>query len=301
MANEILPSSIGDLIAGEVMATEYLYLLADRDQSILNHPALFYAQGESVRSNVVRVPHIGLGGYDLLSSATPGSEVANTALTDGSTDVTIAPYAKRYFVDDLSKYITAGQLGAAEFARDLLIARGQTLINLIANVGDDFTSTVGTSGTDIDWDDIADAKATLGIAKASGQAMCILHPRQWGDLEKAALSLGVLPAESMGGAIMAGFDAYKGRYMGVDFFTSSHVPTANAAADRAGCMFVRGGIAWADAMMDSEGDANILDLGAARLERVRQGEYLATSWLFSTYCGVAKAIDGAGVAIITDA
>lgn len=301
MADEITPTLIADLIAGEVVANEFLYLLADRDNSLLNHPALMKATGRDSTSDVVRVPHVGLGGYDLLSSHTPGSEQSNQAFTDGKTDVTIAPRAKRYFVHDFSEYLAAGKLGAAMFAQDLVISVGQTLISLIANVGDDFTSTVGTSGTDIDWDDIADAKATLGIAKANGQAMCILHPRQWGDLEKAALALGVLPAESMGGAIMAGFDSYKGRYMGVDFFTSSHVPTANAGADRAGCMFVRGGIAWADAQMNAEADPNIVDFGTARLERVRQGTYLSTSWMLSHYAGVAKAIDGAGVAIITDA
>ena len=31
MANEILPAGVGDLIAGEVMAAEFLMLLADRD------------------------------------------------------------------------------------------------------------------------------------------------------------------------------------------------------------------------------------------------------------------------------
>lgn len=301
MANEILVSSIGDLIAGEVLATEYLMLLADRDNSILTHPAIMYAQASSPTSNVVRVPHLGLGGYDLLSATTPGSEVANTALVDGSTDVTLAMRAKRYNVDDLAKYVSAGKLGASMFAQDLAVSYGQTLISLIANVGDDFTSTAGATGVNATWADILTAKATLGVAKASGQMCAIVHPQQWADLESDALSLGVLPAQTSGGIINQGLAAYKGNWFGIDFFTSSYVPTANAGADRAGCIFTRGGIAWSDAQMDDEGDPNIVNLGRARLERVRQGNYLATSYVFSHVSGVSKAIDAAGVALITDA
>ena len=65
MANEITPTSIADLLASQVVASEVMYLLADRDSSILNHPALFQAT-HSGPSDVVRVPHIGLGGIDLL-------------------------------------------------------------------------------------------------------------------------------------------------------------------------------------------------------------------------------------------
>ena len=60
-------------------------------------------------------------------------------------------------------------------------------------------------------------------------------------------------------------------------------------------------MAWADAQMAPESDTNIFQLGRARLERVRQGTYGATSWVTSYYCGVAKAINAAGVSVITDA
>ena len=50
-----------------------------------------------------------------------------------------------------------------------------------------------------------------------------------------------------------------------------------------------------------KGDPNIINLGRARLERWRQGNYLATSYIVSCACGVAKAIDAAGVTLKTDA
>lgn len=301
MANEVLPAGIGDLITTQAMAAEFLMLLADRDAGLLMHPALLHATAPNLTSNVVRVRHVGLGGYDTLSATTPGSEVANTALSDGSTDVTIAMRAKRYNSDDLARVMAGDVINPVLFAQDAAISVAQTLIGLICNVTDDFTSTVGVSGSDATWNDVLDAKTTLAIAKAGGPMLGILHPRQWGDLETDALSLGMVAAQTMAGVIDQGMDSYCGRWMGIDFYRHSAVPTADSGANRAGAVFCRGGVGWADAMIPTDNDPNIVSLGRARFERVRQGHYLATSFITSYACGVAKAIDGCGVTIKTDA
>lgn len=302
MANEILPAGVGDLITTEAMAAEFLMLLAERDGSILTHPALLHATAPSLTSTVVRVPHVGLMGYDQLSATTPGSDVANTALSDGHTDVTIAMRAKRYNADDLARAITNGRLDPVLFAQDAAISVAMTLISLIANVTDGFTATAGTSGVDASWNDIVDAKTALLIAKASGAMLGILHPRQWGDLEVDALSLGVLPAGSMSGVITQGLEGtYKGRWMGIDFFVSSDVPTADAGANRAGGIFAPGGVCWADAMLPpTASNATVVNLGRARLE-VYRGAALADNWITSHAAGVALGIDAAGVTLKTDA
>jgi hypothetical protein len=105
----------------------------------------------------------------------------------------------------------------------------------------------------------------------------------------------------MAGVIMQGMGLYKGQWMGIDFFASSAVPTANGGADRAGGIFCRGGVAWADAQFAPENDPNIVDLGRGRFERVRKGQTLLTNYVTSWQAGVAKAIDGAGVSLVTDA
>jgi len=303
MADEILPAGIGDLISGEEMASEFLLLLADRDNSILTHPALFHATGRTGgrMSNVIRVAHVGLMGYDTLAATTPGSEVGNTAFTDDSTDVTVVSRAKVYSVDDFARFISGGVLDPQMFALDAVTSVAQDLIGLIANITDDFSATAGTTTVDATWNDIVDAKTLLGIAKATGPMVGVVHPRQWGDLELDALSLGVLPAQSLGGVINQGLDSFVGRWLGIDFFRHSSVPTANGGADRAGGIWTRGGIAWADAILDAEPDPNIIDMGRARLERARHGTFLETSWVVSTQVGVAQAIDAAGVSLITDA
>lgn len=302
MADEILPAGVTDLITSQAMAAEFLMLLADRDNSVLMHPALMHATAPSLTSTVVRVPHLGLGGYDLLIATTPGSEIANTALTQGHTDVTIATRAKRYNVEDLARLIVNGKIDPVAFAQDAAISVAQTLISLIANVTDDFSGTAGSSGVNATWNDVLDAKSALGVNKAAGELLGLLHPVQWADLEVDALSLGMLPAQTMAGVINNGLGgAFKGRWMGIDFFTSSYVPTANAGADRAGGILARGAVAWADAQMAPENDDQIVDLGRARFERVRQGQFIATSYITSYSCGVSKAIATAGISLITDA
>lgn len=302
MANEILPAGITDLITTEAMAGQFLMLLADRDGSILTHPALLQATAPSMTSNVVRVSHLGLMGYDLLSATTPGSEIANTALSDGHTDVTITLRAKRYNMDDLARVMVNGRLDPMLLAQDAAISVAQTVVSAIANVADDFSATAGSSGVDASWQDVLDAKTTLSVAKAAGPLCAVIHPRQRGDLEADGLSLGFLPAQSMSGVINQGLgNSYYGQWLGIDFYVSSHVPTANAGADRAGAVFARGAIAWADAMLAEEGDPNIVSLGRARFERVRQGHFAATSFVTSYALGVSKAIEGAGCSLITDA
>lgn len=292
------PSSISDIVAGEVLATEFLYLLADRDGSVLNHPAFFHATGRP-GSNVVRVPHLGYG-YDLLSADTPGSEHSDTAFSDGNTDVTLANYVLRYSNHDLARWMADGKLDAAMFAQSAVVNISQTLISLAANVGDGFSNVAGTSGVDATWDDVNVAKAFLGNAKAQGEICALVHPQQWADLEADAISLGVLPAQSMAGAIVSGLGSYKGRYMGIDWFTSSSVPASGG--NRLGCVFTSGGIVWADAEYapSASSSADIVNLGRGQFEVVRQGTYSADSFVIRAMMGVSLGIDAAGVTLRTD-
>lgn len=301
MADDINVTNNADLMAGEVLAAEFLLLLAERGD-ILNHPALMHISGRP-GSNVVRVPHYGLDGYDILGDRTPGTEVSNTALSDGYTDVTCAPKAKRYTLDDVMRFVVDGKLDPSAWARDCAISHARTLMYMICNLVDNFATTAGTSGVNASWSDVVDAKTKLAINKATGQMLGIVHPRQWGDLEVAALSLGGAAQHEPGlvGVVAQGLGQYKGRVMGIDWFADSNVPTANAGADRAGGIFTRGAIAWADVEYPAESDSNMYPMGRALLERVRQGTYGQTAWMSHAIVGAAEGIDLAGVSLITDA
>lgn len=302
MANEHTISSIADLFASEVLANEFLLTLAARDSGgLLTHPCLPSVTA-APGSNVVKVPHIGYGA-DLMTAATEASEHANTQLTDTHTDVTLAMYALRRNVGDFAKIVANPRLGIAAFAAELATAYEQTIISAVANVADDFTATAGPgTGVNLTWATFLAAKGTLNVANASGPLLAILHPQQWADLEADALSLGFAPSVAgNAGAVNAGLGSYRGNWFNIDIVTSSHVPLANAGADRAGALFAPGAIVWADAMFADEPDPNIANLGRARLERVRQGEQFTTSYIMSMVFGVSQGIDAAGVTIISDA
>ena len=301
MAAEILVAGIADLKTTEVMSSIFLLLLAERED-ILGHPALVYA-GAAEGSNVVRVPQIGLGGYDLLSAGTEGTALSNTALTDASADITVAWYGKSYEQSDLAQMVAAnGLLDPAAFAMDAAVSIAQTLLNLVAGLGDTFSTVVGSTGVDATHQNFIDAITALEINKAPGPYLSLLHPRQWGDLRTDAQSLGgagQYRADAQG-SIAAATGQFGGQLYGVDVFKTSTVPTMNAGADRGGCMFGRGAIAWADAIIPA-GDANMINMGRGALERVRSGKAGLTAYVSHAYLGVVECIDAAGVTIQTDA
>lgn len=307
MAGEILYSGLGDLRTAEALSAEMLLLLADRN-ALPNHPALLYA-GDAVGrgSAVLKVPEIGLMGYDLLTSTADGNPVANTALSDGSVTITVARYSKSYEASDLARLTdpSNGKINVSSFAADAVQSAANTLVSLVCNVTDDFTSTVGTSGADLSVANFLAAIQTLEVAKVTAPYMAILHPQQMGDLRAAiaATSGGAiqwLPASQEQIAILG--NGYRGQWLGVDIFSSAYVPTKNAGADYGGAMFGRGAVAWADSSIPDEGDPMMTVLaGKVLFERDRTAKNGLTAYVSHAYLGVSKAIDAAGVSIITDA
>lgn len=302
MANEILVSGITDLVAAEVMSGEYLRLLAEQDD-FFGHPALVYV-GAADGSNVIKTPAVGLGGYDLLVSGTDGTDPGNTALTDAHYDVTVAPYEKIYEQSDLARFISQGRLDPVLFAQDAAISIAQTLVSLIAALSSGFSSSVGSTGVDATIQNHVDAITQLEINKVGGRYLAVYSPRSWGDIRTDSLSLGGAAQyrEDSQGLVMAGMGQNKGSLFGVDCFVSSHVPTANAGADRSNMMFGRGAVLWGDARVQTDGDPNIVSLGdRATFERDRNGRAGLTAYVTRAYLGAAEGIDLAGCKIVTDA
>jgi hypothetical protein len=138
-----------------------------------------------------------------------------------------------------------------------------------------------------------------------GGVMAVLHPQQLADLRQSF-------AASSGGAVQWSSDAgaslpirgggFRGRMFGVDMFSSTFVPTANAGADRAGGMFVNGAVLWGDGSIPVTGSSEQLIVGGKVLfERDREARTATTAFVSHRYLGVSKGLDGLGVSIITDA
>lgn len=300
-------SDITDLRTAEALSGMVIQLLAARD-ALPNHPALMYAgSAEGSGSAVVKVPHIGLEGYNTLAATSDGAAVTATTISDGATTITVARKSRAYAPTDLAKLTgPAGQLDAAAFASDAVRSAAATLVELVAAVTDGFTTTVGSTTVNLVISDFLAAKAALANANVPGPYLCILHPQQWADL------VSDIATNDSNGSVV--FDpaspeaiarlgtGFQGDLFGVQVFTSTFVPTANAAADRAGGMFGRGAVIWADAapIVDVP-DSQILLGGKILFERDRDALSGLTNYVTHAYMGVSKGIDSAGVSIISDA
>lgn len=310
MANEIVYAGIGDLSTVEVLSTKYLLLLADRN-ALPNHPAITLGyQGDVAGkgSSVIKVPHAGIFGYDILATGTEGSDTANTALTDGSSTITVVQKDKVYEYSDLVRMIDAtGIVRPDVFAVDAVVSAGATMLDMLANLVDNFSATVGTTTVDATIRNFLDAITTLEIAKVVGPYLSILHPVQWGDIraDVATASGGAIQFNSGNEALLNGMKGlgYKGRYLDVDVFTTTRVPTANAAADRAGGMFGAGATVWADGTqaMDMADSNRMVLADKVIFERIRSGRAGLTALLSRKFVGMSEGLDAAGVSVITDA
>lgn len=291
-------STIAELFNPELLAPEFLYALAPRDGAILSHPVFMHKTG-APGTLTVNVPIIGYGA-NKMSPHTPLSEVSNTALSLDEVTVVLAAQTLRRSTTDIARYLAPGKLGAQAWAMDLAIAYVQTWIDLVANVGDDFTTTAGPgTGNAATWATLLAAKGALGLANATGGLLACLHTQQWNDLEQDALTLGYQASQTNIGVADQGLDSYKGNWFGIDVFAIDHTPTANAGADFAGCLLSAGAVVSADAELNDEADPNIVNLGRARLERIRIGGKLMTDFVESAMMGVSKGRDGSGVTYIS--
>lgn len=307
MANETTYSSLSDTRLSEVLGAEYDLLLASRT-ALPNHPALLHGGSITGRgSNVIKRALYGLDGYDLPASTGDGTAVANTVLTDDSATVTVARYSKAYAPTDLAVGTDPfAALNPQRLAQDALVSSNQELVALVAALMGGFSTVVGSSGVNLTVENFLDAKAALDIADAEGRAIAMLHPRQWHDLlNDLALNTGggIVYTPATEEMLRMRGNGYQGVFAGVDVWTSTRIPTANASADRAGGMFVRGAMQWADmetAPLVTNPNEQ-LAVGNVLFERARDAHAGATAWVTHTYLGVAEVQDGAGVAIITDA
>ncbi len=300
--NAIVYSGIGDLTLAAAISGEFERLLSD-DRALPNHPALKYVgRINDLRSNVIKVPHVGLGAYDLPAQTADGSQVANTAFTDSSSNVTVVRYSKAYSATDLAKMTSAGILDPSALAADALASMNARMVALAADAIDGFVLSAGTSGVDLD---AADVLAALGVAEINnfrGPFMGMLHGIQWADLQ---VDLGT----AVGGALqfapatadMLGYrgQAFKGTWLGVDWFVYNRVNSDGT--DRLGAIFGPGAVLWADGSPPVEDSSQQMAIGSSILfERDRDARAGETAYISHGYMGLSLGIQN-GLTLKSDA
>jgi hypothetical protein len=233
----------------------------------------------------------------MTAPASEATAAVNTPLTDGSADITIARYALRREISDLANMTDSVGLNVERLAADA-----------ICNTIDGFTTTVGTSGSDMTVDNFFSALFALEQASVQTPYVAVLHPVQLTDLQnsiRAEASNAIAFSPATVEMLAAKGQGYAGSFMGVDLYKSSKVPTANAGADRAGAMMGYGAIGMAEGSVRpiaALGGALQFPTGTViAVEYERNSASALTAITGNAYFGVAKLQDGMGVSIITDA
>jgi len=302
-------ASLSSLLPSEVVTAEYLRMRADRETSILAHPALFYGGDAAGKGSVsFQIPQLGLDGFRILEQVSEVSGVQHRAVDDDESQLTIAPWRKAYEFSDLARAVDQGLLSPTILARDALMATANTVVYMLAQLVGSFSNTSGTPGAALTGLHLLTAKAQLASRSVAGPYACVLSGSQIEDFQ------GWLAATSGGGVqwmpatqtqINAMGEGYQGSWAGVDIWLSNRVPTVGA--DSAGGMFGRGAIAFGDSSFAPEPDPNIVDFGSSvpggrapvRFERERSGTYGTTTYITHAQLGMAEAQDAAGESIIT--
>lgn len=220
-----------------------------------------------------------------------GVELANTPLTSTSVTLTTSEIGIMATVTDV---LEVSDIPAAHAARLRQLGRsiGDKIDVDVCVLMDGFSTAVGGTTVDIALTDILDVIYNLEVNDAAGlgQIVGVLHPRQTADIrtefeaDTAAIYSGA--GTSMIGKASAG---YFGSWFGVDIFQTTNVPTANAAADRAGGFFIRD---YALGMAQKWG---------AKVEVMRWAPIRGFVIVATTMFGVGEIEDLAGVEAVTDA
>lgn len=305
MANEILAAS-SDFLVASVLEMEILTKLS----SLINlrgSPALVdFSPMASRGSLVLAIP---LAGWDSLVMTAPGEAtgVSNTALDSDQITLTIARQAIQLQISD---ELLVSSMGGAMNVERLAQAAASAYINrhndLTVGLFGGVTASVGTSGADLTLDDVVDATQTLMRANNTDSLYAMLHGQQMSDLQNSlrgeggALSFSAPTAEM----IAAKGKGFAGSYLGVDFWINNRVATANAGADRAGCMWSRGAFGYAEAthpLSSLRGSVNPQVVSPVLIEFERAGTSGLNTVIASAFLGVAMVEDARAVKIVTDA
>jgi len=254
--------------------------------SVVTPALLAHYPIENEASKAVKIPKA-----DKFTAAalTEGTEVTNTALTSASVTITAAEIGIQATITDVLEVSDVSGAHGARL-RQLGRALGDKLDVDICALLDGFSTASGATTVNITLANLLDTIYNLEVADAAslGSLVGVLHPRQTADLrtELEADAASIYVGEAQPSKAQNGFF---GSWFGIDFFSSTNVPTANAAADRAGGVFVR------------DYALGMATKWAAKVETMRWPSIRGVVLVATAMYGVGEVEDSAGVELVTDA
>ena len=305
MANEVLHSSLeadvrmADLIGGAVRIT-----LADT-ASIRNTGAIDFLGGQNgMGSDTFRSPRVTLNAFT--ATAAENTATANTALADASETIAVVRHSLVREISDLARATSrgAGDIDIPYLAQMMVLENEQGWMDSLAAVVAGFSATAGATGVNLSVDNVYEAIAALEIASVPGPYYGMLHPRQLADLQTSVRAeTGVAEWKTDHGELLAMKDqGFFGSFLGINFFSSSRVDTANTAADRAGAIWGAGAIGYKTATAPPVAGAVMSQPNDILTVELQRPDRAATTLVVGhSYYGISLLEDARGVAVITDA
>ena len=300
----------GDLRLAQMISQEIRLLLTD-STNLRNTPFMdFVGSINGMGSDTIRVRKAGLDGYDgftAFTGATEANQVSPSNLTDGHVDVVVKRQALAYEISDLAGMTALGQGDVDPFriAESISKSYDALFADLTGATIAGFTTVKGSTGAALDVDKFLDAIQALEAAAsnkgAPGPYVAVLHPKQWADLQDDIVSLtnGILqfvPASYE--AISAKGSHYKGQFMGVEIYTSSHV--TNDSTDHQGALFAAGAIGFATGMPTAlAGAAESMEMGEVMIEMEREADKALTKIVGHAYLGMSIIDNDRGCLLIS--
>ena len=240
----------GNIKLAAVLSLEVSLLLADR-ASLRGHESIVdYGNIAGSGSETIRVPLLGIDGYDTMSSRNESTSPASeTALTYLAPEITVARYVLQRGLSDLAAMTNAGGGPSLDMlVNDFAGAFEMTVTSQICSLFGSFSNSVGSATVDLSVDDFFAAIFQLEQSNVNGRPVAVLAPVQVSDLQSSIRQEGgalqFVPATQA--MLEAKGQGYIGEFAGVDIFKSDKVATSTG---RQGAMFVRGAIGYAEGRM----------------------------------------------------
>jgi len=305
VANTTYATDGANLRLAEVPTALLHLTLADR----VDLSALCVDLGDAAGSgsSVGHVPKLTLTD-NLTATAAEDTDISATSISSGQVQLTVARYALvRKFADLFAGTAGPGQAGPALIAADAADAISRTRSGLVAGTFGSASNNVGTSGVDLTVSNVYSAMYQLMQDLNQPRFACVLAPVQFTDfIEDMRGESGpqqwVPASQAMLGAKGPGF---VGEWNGIEIYTSAEVDTANAGADRQGCMFAAGAIGFREMSLNGiPGIAGVPGIPAglrAAIEFDRTGTAALSSYTVHYYPAFSVLEADRMVSITTDA
>ena len=308
MANIDFAALSGNARVSAVLHRMIELKLADRAELYKAPQFLNFGSLNGTGSSALQVPVVGLAGTDLMAAVGDGSSVSNTSITSSAATITIARQALRYDITDLASLtdpLAAGAgVGIEGLANSMAIAFGMRLTQMITALSAGLSQSVGTTTVALSVSTFFDAIYKLQLQSNDGEFAAVLAPQQINHLINSLRSE-TGPGQYVAATqdqIAAKGQGFRGMLFGVSLYTSSTVPTANAAADRLGMMTATGAIGYATGSPAPIQGAGAIILPAGSqvvVELERDAASGLTKVIGNSFCGVAEVQDLKAVGILS--